>query len=169
MSGVIDHVNVIVKLDALQTSALDLGSAQFPLAFDWTTLLANGTGAGQASQVWSDTRTLGASASENLDLAGGLTNAFGVTLTFTKVKLIMVRASPANNAANNVNVSRASSNGVTVFLAASDGLTLSAGAVFVWADPAGQTITAGTGDLLTVANSAGTNSVDYSIVIVGTD
>lgn len=169
MSGTIDHANVGLKLDILQLSALDLASATLPLLADWTVLLANGTGAGQASQVFSDTRTLSASGSENLDLAGGLTNAFGTTITFTKIKVLAVRARSTNNAANNVNVARGSSNGVPVFLAASDGVPLQPGAIFLFVDPTGVTVTGGTGDILTVTNSAGTNSVDYDIVIVGTD
>lgn len=171
MSGVIDHVNLILKLSALQLSALDLGSASFPIELDWTQLLANGTGANQATQVWSDTRTLGPSASENLDLAGALVNAFGVTLTFTKIKMILVKASSSNNAANDVQVSRGASNGFVAFLAASDGFKLTPGAfaVFCWPDANGVAVTAGTGDILTVTNSAGSNSVDYSIVIIGVD
>jgi hypothetical protein len=66
-------------------------------------------------------------------------------------------------------VSRGSSNGVTAFLAASDGVTLAAGAIFLWFDPTGVTVTGGSSDILTIANSAGTNAVDYDIVIVGTD
>lgn len=169
MSGTIDHANLTLRLDALQLSALDLASATFPLLFDWSAALSNGTGAGQASQVWSDTRTLAGSASENLDLAGSLTNAFGVTVTFTKVKLILVRARSTNNASNAVQVQRGSSNGVPIFLAASDGLQLGPGGLFLFFDPTGVTVTAGTGDILTVTNSAGTNAVDYDIVIIGTD
>jgi hypothetical protein len=169
MSGVIDHVNVTLKLDALQVSALDLASALFPLAFDWSVSFSNGTASGLASQVWSDTRTLGASATDSLDLAGGLTNAFGVTLTFTKLKLLLVRARSTNNVANNVNVTRPASNGVPVFLAASDGVPLAPGAMFMFYDPVGITVTAATGDILAIVNSAGTNSVDYDIVIVGAD
>lgn len=169
MSGTMDHTNLTLKLDALQLSALDLASATFPLLFDWSATMANGTAAAQASQVWSDTRSLAGSATEDLDLAGVLTNAFGVTLTFTKIKLILVRAASANNAANLVKVQRASSNGVPLFLAASGGLQLNPGGVFVFYDPTGVTVTATTGDLLTITNSAGTNTVSYDIVIVGTD
>jgi len=169
MSGVIDHANILLKLDVLQLSALDLASATFPLQLDLTALLANGTGSGQASQVFTDTRSLAGSATEDLDLAGSLTNAFGTTLTFTKIKAIIVRAAAANNAANAVQVARTSSNGVPLFLAASDGLALGPGGIFLFYDPAGVTVTAGTGDKLTITNSAGTNTVSYDIVIIGTD
>lgn len=169
MSGTIDHANLTLKLDVLQLSALDLATAQFPFLQDWSAALSNGTGAGQASQVWSDTRSLAGSATENLDLAGSLTNAFGATVTFTKVKLIAVRASSSNNAANAVQVSRGSSNGVPLFLAASDGVALGPAGMLVIYDPTGFTVTASTGDILTVTNGAGTNTVSYDILIVGTD
>ena len=76
MSGVIDHANIALKLDVLQLSALDLASATFPLNLDLSALLSNGTGTGEASQVFSDTRSLAGSATEDIDLAGSLTNAF---------------------------------------------------------------------------------------------
>ena len=171
MSGVTDHGNLTVKIDGLLLSALDLGTAQAPINADWTQLFTNGTGANQVSQMWSDTRSLAGSATENLDLAGSLTNAFGTTITFTKIKLIAVKASSANNSANNVNVQRGSTNGFVGFLAASDGFFLSPGAfaVFCWPDASGAAVTAGTGDILTITNSAGTNTVSYDIVIWGVD
>lgn len=169
MPGTIDHVNVSLKIDALLLSALDLSTAQDPLLISLLSNLSNGTGAGQASQFWRDTRTLGPAATENIDLAGSLVNAFGVTVTFTKIKFLFVRADPANNVANNVNVQRAAANGFVWFLAVSDGFFLAPGAWAAWFDPAGVTVTAGTGDLLTITNGAGSNSVNYDIVIVGTD
>jgi hypothetical protein len=169
MSGTIDHVNLSVKIDSLLLNALDLDTATDPLIINQQLALSNGTASGNASQQWHDTRSLAGSASENLDLAGALTNAFGVTLTFTKIKLIYVKASSANNAANLVQVQRATSNGVPLFLAATDGLQLNPGGVFLFYDPVGVTVTAATGDILTVTNSAGTNTVSYDIVIIGTD
>ena len=169
MSGTIDHANLTLKLDVLQLSALDLATAQFPFLQDWSAQLSNGTGSGQASQVFSDTRSLAGSATENLDLAASLTNAFGATVTFTTIKLTVVPAASANNASNAVQVQRGSSNGVPLFLAASDGVQLNAGGIFLFYDPAGVTVTAGTGDILTITNGAGTNTVSYDILIVGTD
>lgn len=171
MSGLMDHANLIVKVDATLLSALDARSAFDPLLMDLTALFSNGTGAGQASQMWSDQRTLGASGTENLDLAGSLVNTFGVTLTFTKLKVAIFRASAANNAANLVQVTRPASNGVPFLIAAGDGFSLTPGAfaVFCWPDAAAITVTAATGDLITVTNSAGTNSVVYDVVLIGAD
>lgn len=172
MSGVIDHANVTAKLDIVQLLAADLGSggyAALPILLDWSAQLSNGTGAGQASQVYQDTGSLGASASVSLDLAGSLTNIFGVTITFTKIKLLAIRAAAANNVANNLLVSRPASNGLVWFSAASDAFFLAPGAWNIFYDPVGVTVTAATGDILTLTNSAGTNTIGYDIVIVGAD
>jgi hypothetical protein len=169
MSGVIDKADLKLIFDVLQLSALDLAAAQASITQDWTARFSNGTGAGQASQVWSDTRTLAASATEDLDLAASLVNAFGVTLTFTKIKLIAVRAAAANNVANNVNVTRPASNGVPWLLAAGDGIALHPGASIIAQSPLGWTVTPATGDLVTFTNSAGTNPVTYDVIIIGTD
>jgi hypothetical protein len=169
MSGTIDHANLSIKFDIDQRNQLDLAYGQFAPIVNWYGLLANGTASGQASQAWTDTRTLGPSATENLDLAGSLINAFGTTLTFTKLKLLAIKADPANNVANFVQVTRPASNGVPFFLAASDGLQLSPGGIFIFYDPVGVTVTAATGDLITVTNGAGTNSVNYDVLVVGVD
>jgi hypothetical protein len=62
--------------------------------------ITNGTGANQANNAFSDERTLNASASENLDLAGVLQNALGASLAFTAVKAILIVADVGN--VNNV-------------------------------------------------------------------
>jgi hypothetical protein len=172
MSGVIDHANITAKLDIVQLFAADLGVggyAQLPILADWSAQLANGTGTSQASQVYQDTGSLAGSASANIDLAGSLVNAFGTTITFTKIKLLAIKAAAANNVANNLQVSRGSSNGFVWFLAASDGFYLAPGAFFLWYDPVGVTVTAATGDILTLTNGAGTNTIAYDLLIVGVD
>jgi hypothetical protein len=167
MSGVIDHVNVTLKIDSMLLNALDLDTATDPLLISILATLSNGTASGNASQQWHDTRTLGPSATENLDLAGALTNAFGVSLTFTKAKFVFVRANVANT--NDVQFTRGAANGVPLFMAAGGGIALSPGEWFVFFSPAGKTVTAATGDILTVTNSAAGTSVTYDVVIVGTD
>jgi hypothetical protein len=55
-------------------------------------------------------------------------------------------------------------------LAAGDGIALRPGATFVWISPdaTGVTVTAGTGDLLNIANSGAGTSVTYDVIIIGT-
>jgi len=130
--------------------------------------LTPGTSSGNANLIFMDTRTLSASSTENLDLAGGLTDPLGATLTFVTVKAIYVNASSANT--NNVVVGGAGSNTLLgIFSDATDKIIVKPGGVFMWVAPAtGATVTASTGDILLIANSSSGSSVTYDIVIIGT-
>lgn len=130
--------------------------------------LANGTGANSADLCFHDTRTLAASATEDLDLAGSLAGPFGASQVFVEVRAVMIKAAAANT--NNVNLTRPASNGVPLFLAASDGIAIPPGGVFLWSCPADGkvAVTASTGDLLTLTNSSSGTSVTYDVVIIGT-
>lgn len=156
-----------VRLAATLTSALDLSTPTDALTNAVKLILTSGTGANQADMMWHDTRTLSASATEDLDLAGVLTGPLGGTLTFARIKVVLVTAAAGNS--NNVNVTRPASNGVPLFLAAGDGIPVLPGGLVCWAAPnaAGVAVTGGTGDLLTFTNSAGSTSVTYSVMIIG--
>src|SRR5690242_5474997 len=96
------------------TRALDQGTAKFPFTLTDILSLTDGTGANQADRVFSDQRTLSASANEDLDFAGSLTDAYGQTITMAKLKALVVKASPNNT--NDVQLTRPSSNGLPMFL-----------------------------------------------------
>lgn len=161
--------NISASVSGTQSSALDLGTISFPFATTGSTAFSSGTGAGQVDRVFTDTRTLTASGTEDLDLAGSLTDAFGATITFARIKAIYVSALSTNT--NNVQVTRPASNGVPWLMAAGDGIALRPGAFCIWgsgvADATGVAVAAGTGDLVTFTNSAGTTGVTYTVVIVG--
>jgi hypothetical protein len=159
------RATVGIKGDVLGT--IDIGTLTHAVNLNASLTFDDGTGANQANMIWSDTRTLSASATENLDLAASLTNAFGTTLTFTKVKAILITAASGNT--NSVQVTRPASNGVPLFMAAGDGIALTPGGVFyaAWPDANGVAVTASTGDLISITNSAGSTSVTYSVVILG--
>jgi hypothetical protein len=146
---------------------LDLGAADLPFAVSVSHSLVTGTAAGQADRVFTDTRTLAASATEDLDLAGVLLDAFGQAITFATIKAILIKAAAGNT--NNVNVTRPASNGVPLFLAAGDGIPIKPGYGFGWfGSGAGVAVTPTTGDLLTITNSGAGTPVTYDIVIIGT-
>ncbi len=159
-----------IAASAIQTATLDLGTASAQLAKAYTVDLANGTAAGQADRTFHDQRTLAASANEDLDLAGVLTDAFGATLTFARVKALIVAASASNS--NNVIVGGAASNQFLSWVGAgTHTVTLRPGAVLALvagsADTTGYAVTAATGDLLRIANSGAGSTVTYDIAVVG--
>lgn len=161
------RTNLLVQLDALYKNVLDLGTPTDTFQKRTRIELANGTGANSADLLFHDQRTIAASSNEDLDLAGVLVGPFGETLTFVELRAVLITAASANT--NNVRVIRPASNGVPLFLAASDGIDVPPGGAFLWTCPADGkvTVTAGTGDLLNVANSSSGTSVTYDVVIIG--
>ncbi|MEW2383382.1 hypothetical protein AB0873_15005 [Micromonospora sp. NPDC047707] len=162
------RTKLAVSLTAELRNDLDLAAASVPLSLLRRVDLANGTAAGQADRVFHDRRTLGASASESLDLAGGLVDALGAALTFARVKALIVAAAAANT--NAVRVGGAAANGWTTWAGgADDVVSVRPGGLLVLAagDATAYPVTAGTGDLLSVANGGAGTPVTYDIVIIG--
>ena len=161
------YTDLTLKLVATLTASGDLGTPNYPIDNTTRFIWSTGTGTDQADKMFSDTRTLGASATEDLDLAASLADGLGGTITFVKLKALIVKAASANT--NNVVVSRPAANGVPLFAAVSDAIPVLPGGVFAWVSPgAGITVTPATGDLVTITNSAGTTSVNYDVIIIGT-
>ncbi|MGW1267537.1 hypothetical protein [Streptomyces sp. NPDC002491] len=165
LSGTMLAVSAYAELSA----ALDLGTGKAPQSLSRSMSLASGTGAGKADKVWADRRTLAASATEDLDLAGVLLDAFGSAITLARVKGLVVAASKDNT--NNVLVGAASGSPWATLLNSTGVVTLRPGAFLAVgtgaADAVGYAVTATSADLLKVANSAGSTSVAYDILIIG--
>jgi len=134
--------------------------------FSWT--VANGTGANQADLVFRDQRTLALSTSENLDLAGSLTDAYGSTITFARIKMVYVKAA-SDNGGNIVVGGAAANTFVGWFANSSDKVNVAGGQMFqvVAPDATGWAVTAGTADILKVENDDGAAEATYDIIIVG--
>jgi hypothetical protein len=130
--------------------------------------LALGTAANQADLFFADSRSLAASATETLDLAGGLVDGFGATITFVEIVGVLIAAKASNT--NDVVVGGAAANGWAGFFAdVTDKLVLKPGAfafIAAGANPA-YPVVAGTGDQLQVANSGAGTGVDYDIILIG--
>jgi hypothetical protein len=163
--------NISLALRATLTGAAGQAQPQQPLNLSRLLVLSSGVAAGQADRLWAPpTRTLIASANEDLDLAGVLTDAFGATLTIARVKALYIAAAAGNT--NNVVVGAAAANPWAALLSATGTVTLRPGAFVLvgtsTVDATGYAVTAGTGDLLRVTNSAGVTSVSYDIAVIGT-
>lgn len=160
------HVGVLtLKVDSRQTnvSAGELAATKRDVVLDYTLEFINGTGTGAANNSYIKTRSLASGATEDIDLAGVLSDIQGTVLTMTKVKGLIIRAARTNT--TSITVSRPAANGVPIFAATSDAVApLTAGGWFAWADPVGITVGAGTADLITITNSAGA-AASYDIVI----
>lgn len=163
-----DSLNTLVKLliKGRQVKSLALEDIKKDFEQDWEQSFGSGTGAGNADKEFDDERTLGDAASESLDLAGGLTDAFGAVITLAKVKVLAIKN---KSATQTLSVGGAASNGFIGWVGdPTDIVKVGPGAfALLICDPAGVAVTAGTGDLLKIANSAGATCA-YDIIVVGT-
>lgn len=130
-------------------------------------LVASGTAANLADKVWSNTSSPLTGATDSIDLAGTLTDAFGALVTFAKVRGILFVAAAANT--TTLTLSRIATAGAPFLAADGDAVApISGGGFYAWADPAaGFVVTATSDDIISVVNSAGATAT-YTILIVGT-
>lgn len=161
--------SIVLSLDLKNRLATDFGERAGDVPFSITKAITDGVAANQFQKIFFDTRTLAASANEDLDLNGTtLQDTLGANLGLTSVKLIIIKAADGNT--NNVVYKPAASNGFLGPLgAAANTITLKPGQFVVLTDlsAAGWTVTPGTADLINLANSGAGTSVTYDILIAG--
>lgn len=169
MTQTLDSIGISFSLAATANNPLDLVRASAPLAYGKSFSWSTGAAINQADRMFSDQRTIAASGTDDLDLTGtALQDALGVNLALARVKLIAVYAAAGNT--NNVVIGGAASNQfVGPFGAATHTVAIPPNGLFVVTAPtaAGWVVTAGTGDLLRIANSGAGTSVTYDIIIFG--
>lgn len=133
--------------------------------------LTSGTGAGQFDLIYADERTVADGTNDDIDLAGVLADAFGDTITFAELVGLVVINKQSDGTANTTDLTiGGGSNPFIGFLGATHTVgPIKPGGVFtIFAgDAAGVgTVTAGTADILRIANSAGASNT-YQIAIFG--
>lgn len=165
-TGLSAKVNLAVGGTYSKTT--DLLTNQATIAFpQYSKEFTFGTGASQVDLLFTDTRTIAASTTEDLDFAaGGLSDAFGTTVTLAELKVLIVCASASNT--NNV-VIGGDANSIPFLSTAATTASIKPGGCFSLVDPSagGIAVTAGTGDILQVANSGAGTTVDYSLIVMG--
>lgn len=153
-------------LDFRYKGSNDLGTPLIDVPALAATIFNTGTGEYQSDLVFSDVRTLAPSATEDLDVIGSLTDAFGTTINMLKVTAVIIYADPTNT--NNVVVGNATQPVSLGFGAATHTWAVPPGGWFsVGAPEAGWTAGAGATDDIKILNSAGGTSVNYTVIILG--
>lgn len=163
----ISSASMKIAINAELAAAPDLGSLVQSLPYEKKLNFSDGAGANQINTIWQDTRQIAASGTDQIDLAGGIADAFGNTLTLTKVKGIFIFAHSTNT--NDLLVGGDANAFVDWVSDATDVIVVRPGAFFCLCNPnaAGYAVTSGTGDVLLVTNSAGSTVVDYDIILFG--
>lgn len=155
----------IATLSQTVGAAPAVAPINYPLEFDFV----DGSGAGKAHQCWSSlARSIPASSNETLDLSGVLTDAFANSITFTKVKAILIAAAATNT--NDVVVGGAASNGfISPFGGATHQVNVKPGGLLLMVAPDanGFAVTGATADQLKISNSGAGTAVAYDIILIG--
>lgn len=159
---------IAVTATAQFKNALDLSSVIDALRLPLTNAFANGTGKDKAQICYHDEISLLTGQDTSLDLAGGVTHAFG-TATFTKIKAILIHNK--NTTAGHTLQIGGGANCLaagTLFANVSDIINLGPGGIFLITKPDadGIAVTGGTADVLTISNDSGATIV-YDVVIIG--
>ncbi len=159
------------SLSAVQSAASDFGSPTFTPQMTAALSLSDGVLVDQANILFMDDGTIASGASDAIDLSGVLANAFGATISAVEIVAIFLINKPAAGGANTTNLTiGGGTNPVVGYLGGTTPTIgpIRPGGFIMLASPdvAGLcAVTAGTGDILTVTNSAGA-SATYQIGIV---
>jgi len=161
------RTEISASISGVLSRTLDQGPQSFKFLTSASHVLADGTGNGQANAMFSDTRTLAGAANEELDLAGVLVDPHGATLTFTKIKAIIIKASVDNP--DKITIGGSASNAfLGPFGNSSDVIDLLPGnAIQITNVNAGWTVTAGTADKLKILNADADDPAVYEIILIG--
>lgn len=120
----------------------------------------------KADILYKADRTLVASATEDLDLAGVLATALGVTIAAAEICAIIIEAA-AGNTNDVVFGPTAAVGALGPFSDITDRLKVAPGDFHVLTCKRGWTITAATADKMTFTNGAGGTPVTYTLTLIG--
>ena len=159
----------------------DLGEIVDDESRTMDTELANGTGENQSNIMWKDRRLVTvATPNDDLDLAGGLVDVFGTTLTFVKIKVIRIinlgepdgSGGWTETAGEDLLVGAAAVNPFDAFLDG-DGtakVTIPSGGALLMSGPLdGWLVVPSAVDILRIAHDGSAGDIEYDIVLIGTD
>lgn len=125
----------------------------------------DGNGAGQANRVYTNsaTMTIAASGTLNIDLSGSVTDAFGNTLTLTKLRALLIEHLTTTTSTN-VTVGGGTN---PIFGTKISGLEINNGDHMLFTCKNGYTVTGGSADNLRIVNADASNSATVRISILG--
>lgn len=162
--------SIKIMADFIQEAAADLERGRSEVHGAFVQQYGDGAGAGQANVMFTDRRTLAASADEDLDLSGSLASLLGPAV-FARVKTVLIVAAAANPTDGVLRVTRPSAGVPFPNITAEDSIfpDIGPGGMRLMSEgtAAGVAVTASTADLINIANTSATAAATYDIVVIG--
>jgi hypothetical protein len=150
---------------ATSTGTGDTGTPIFTSLVEVTSSQASGTTSGKQDLLWEDTGTAAISTPVDIDLAGSLTDKFGVAVVFAEITRLTIKNNETGTG-KTLTVGAGSSPWISWLKATGDAIVIAPGGTFVLDNPLdGYPVTATTADILRL--DPGANSVNYTIQILG--
>ncbi len=175
MSTSLSIPGILARVQWVFTSTGTAGDTSTSSSFSYSKALTNGTGANQANRMFAVNTTLGTSATVNYDLAGSLTDVFGATITFARIKAVYFELT-TDTAATSVLFGGHATLAWGTFFSTADTLDndqpsvkVRNGGVFLLSAPdaTGYPVTAGSEDILSIVNQDASNLATYKLVLIG--
>lgn len=155
-------VTTKVAVTTQHNKEFDLATGNIPLNDTTDHALTDGTGSGKVDMEFSDSRTLAAGASEELDINGALIDGFGDSVTIAKLKVVKI---VNTNVDYSLDVGGAGANALALFADPSDKVTIQPGGTF-YVDSPLLGLTVGADDKLKVWNNS-TEAITYTVFFGG--
>lgn len=166
------HAQLRASLMMALTGTSILSSApQWNGSVEVSQTFEDGTTANKIDIIYAAQRTVNSASNDDIDLAGALSSALGSTITAAEVVAIMIVNQQKDGTANTTNLTIGNgSNPYSGFVGAAAHTVgpIRPGGMFLIMNPDATglgTVTAGTGDILRVANSSGA-SASYQVAIL---
>lgn len=158
-----------VSLEFSQTETAVLGqSPSWASSISLVQQFTDGTTANKVDLIYAGERTVASSTNDDIDVAGSLTDQFGNTITMAEIVGIIVINKQKDGTANTTDLTIGGGSNTLPGFSSAVG-TIGPGGMFIIMTPdAGgqETVTAGTGDILRIANGSGASNT-YQITILG--
>ena len=156
---------VSANLSFIKTATPSGGAANATQGLSMLRNLPTGTADGSADIGWvSLARSLTTGATEDIDVRGALTDAFGIAVASVELVGLAVQSAATNT--TNLTIGNGSNPLQMFFGATTHSIILKPKDFFVWYGFAGWATTAGTADIIKVANAAGATAL-YDIAFLG--
>lgn len=140
-------------------------------SFNYSTSLLAGAGAGKAALFYANEFDLAASGSLDIDLAAGVNDVFGNSISFTKIRLLYIQVvtdAEAVKIGTSILVGGHAAAVVSFLGAATDKIRIRNGGCFqLCANDIGYTVTATTADFIKIVNEDAVNALTVRIGVVG--
>lgn len=171
LSGLTANFQALLNWLATRSNGDVFAESEFRDAYNVINAFTFGSGDNEINEIFVDQRTVSlATPTDDLDLAGFLTNVFGDLIAFTTVKAIAI-VNLAATSGENLKVGGKSGNGwIAPFGASSsyyDTIYAGSGLWIRTAPLSGFTVTSGSSDVLRVSHNGSLGDITYTVIILG--